>query len=67
MSACAPVVVVKLTNFRTTEVNVSVCVAVCALAAAGASAPMVLRTTAAPVATMDLRTLMVPSLDQCGA
>ena len=38
-----------------------------ALATAGASVPVVPRTTAAPAAMMDLRTLMMSSLDHCGA
>jgi hypothetical protein len=40
VSCSAPVVLVKLTKFRSTEVTVSVCAALCAPAAAGAnSAP----------------------------
>jgi hypothetical protein len=44
-------------------VNFSVCQAPCALATAGiTSAPVVPRTTAAPAATMDLRSFMIPLL-----
>ena len=56
-------VLVKLAVAFCTAMNFSVCVALCALATAGStSAPVVPRTTAAPAATMDVRTFMISLL-----
>src|SRR5262249_31828903 len=57
-----PVALVKPTVAFCTAVNLSVCVALCALATAGSTnAPVVPRTTAAPAAASDVRGFMILS------
>ena len=56
-------VLAKVILYTVTAVNFSVVVALCALAIAGStSAPVPPRTTAAPVAAMDLRNFMIARL-----
>src|ERR1700733_5329130 len=59
VSCWPPVPLANPIDFFSTEVNFSVCVALCALATAGTtSAPVVPRMTAAPTAMTDLRPFM---------